>query len=346
MLMQRKLLTILLLSMALCGRGQDSVRPFKAWEGIAFCSYDKYHPFRYIRADNNWELLLALRTPQTAKELAAKGIRFNASQLDYLCIGGLVEAKARRFHTTLPIFDERQTLQIRRLSRRLAEETFAETEGDYRRFVAWLHERGCRDNAFSLLFSYLLDGRTWPAIIPSKASIAHHPTWDGVAYVMFEPRKMVKTGTNSYGALHVTWSDSLKTWPNGRMIDAFEKQFAQHGKLTDAETIDEWAALDVVDRDGNLTIPVLKDGEDKELDKLSRLIVDKNAEGLKRGVDELKRLTNLSDDNYARVVLFHEMMWDIIDLLKEKRVISMPSILQASDAPRRDFGKVAFVWMR
>ncbi len=341
--MKKSILVFLLLAIHLCSKAQEQFRPFKEWESIAFCSYNKYHPFHYINSDNNWELLLALRTPMTVTELANKGLKFNMSQLNYLRIGGLIEIKGKQLHTTLPIFDEEQTKKIRKLSRTIAEDGFIETETDYRKFVTILNEHNYKENAFSILFSYLLDGKTWSALVPSKNEISHQFTWDGIAYVMFEPRKMLKTGTNIFGTLHVTWSDSLSVFPKMDRIKLFQKEFSQYGKVISPEIREEFSDLGIVNKDGEITIPILKNDEGNNINILSSTIVDKNVKVLKKGIEEFKRITGIIDDNYAKVILFHEMMWDTIDLLKERQLISMPFILQSSEASKQDFRKIAFL---
>lgn len=342
--MKRSLLFIVLLScISLCVNGQNEVRPFNKWESIAFCSYNQYHPFDYIRTDNNWELLFTLRTPHTASELKSMGIKFNESQLKYLMIGGLVKMDGKHLYTTFPIYDEEQTIKIRNLSRKIAEETFKETESDYRDFTKVLAKQGYKENAYSLLFSYLLDSKTWHSAVPSKNKISHNLTWDGLMYITFEPRKSLKTGTNGYGFLKVTWSDSLAIWPKTEDINRFVKQFTEHGKITEPELIKDMSVFDIVDKDGNITIPIISLKGDNEINKLSSIITDKNIKGLNKGLQDFKQLANISDDNVAKVILFHEMMWDTMDLLKEKKIISMPLILQSSKVKEKDFRKISYM---
>ncbi len=321
---------------------QEEVKPFDEFEPIAFCSFNQYHPFDYIRMDNNWQLLYALRTPQTPEELKGKGYHFNSSQLNILLLGGLLEMKGRQCHTTLPIFDQQQTTAIRALSRRLAEQTMGSTEQDYKNFVKALDRQGYRDNAFSLLFSFLLDGMTWRAITPPMDKISHQLTWDGIAFVQYEPRKHMTIGTNGYGLFNMTWSDSLGVWPKRATIDRFTEQFQQHGRVVDTALISELEPLGLVNQKGEVRIPVISNLSDKTFQTLTTTIIDKNAKGLAQGLEDFKQITGITDDNYAKVILFHEMMWDTLDLLLARKIVTEPSILLSKHSDRRDLRRISF----
>ncbi len=67
---------------------QNPINPLSEWDITAFCSYDSYHPYNYLKADNNWEILCALKTERLLPELQSMGVNYSQSQIMLLHIGG------------------------------------------------------------------------------------------------------------------------------------------------------------------------------------------------------------------------------------------------------------------
>ena len=140
--------------------GQTSkIRPYNECETIAFCSYESYDPSQYVESDNNWELLHTLRTPMSFKELKATGVPVTESQILLLQIGGLIEKENNVLKTIMPIFDEEQTKSIRTLSKTIAQSAYTMSENEWHAFLSELKKNNLEKNAYSLVFSYILDGK-------------------------------------------------------------------------------------------------------------------------------------------------------------------------------------------
>ena len=233
----------------------DNLKPFKQWDATAFCTFNVYHPHHYILADNNWEILNALRNPQTLAELKANGINCTNSQLLFLNIGGLIAKANGKWYTTMPILDEQQTDTIRKMSRQIAESIYKETETDFLLFLEAIRENGFEHNAFSLTFSYLLDGQAWKTIMPDKDELGSYPTWSGVNWAMFSQRER-KVGTNSYGCLHLTWTYiSRTTMPTQTLMSDFAKEFEANQRVTDKQLATQLSEWGLTDNNGNIVIP-------------------------------------------------------------------------------------------
>lgn len=339
----------ILLSVIMCMvfmqlKAQDTLRPFNDWESIAFCSFEEHHPFYYINLDNNWEIMYNLRTPMTRKQLNDKGIRFNESQLAILKLAGFIEEKDTALKTTMPIFDESQTTQIRNLSRQLAEKTFKNSEADYRNFVKVLESKGLKDNAFSLTFSYVLDFLNWGLITPKKQAISHQKLWDGIIFTQFAPRNTQTYGTNSSDGVSITWNSYLKSYPDQKLLTQFSKEVKANGRILDVNLAKALSAFGLVDEKGNVRIPVISmEDEESDINTAAIPILMKNAKGLSEGIGKMKEIGKLDNDNYAKVVLYHEMMWDIVDLLVKKQIISVPSILQKGSSDKAEYRKITYI---
>lgn len=60
----------------------------------------------------------------------------------------------------MPIFSKDQTKSIRTLSRLIAQAAYKETGNDWSAFMAELKKQKLGKNAYSLVFSYVLDGKS------------------------------------------------------------------------------------------------------------------------------------------------------------------------------------------
>ena len=334
----------LLMNMSVFGQSTEKIRPYKDWETMAYCSYDSYHPSQYAKIDNNWELLYTLRTPMSIKELKATGIPFTYSQILFLHIGGLIESKNNVLHTIMPIFSKDQTKSIRTLSRLIAQAAYKETGNDWSAFMAELKKQKLGKNAYSLVFSYVLDGKIWGKALPTRDSVATHATWDGAFWALYDKRLHSFCGTNSFNAFHQTWSDSLEYWHDAKTIVRFTDENAQNKKIVSKDLLDKSVEYGLADKKGHLIIPIIKEDSQDALVKICDELVVKLASCVNRHSYEFMKAYQLSNENLAKVILYHEIMWDMMDILVERKIITEPDILTGSPrAQKSDFGKIVYI---
>lgn len=267
----------LLMSISVFGQSAEKVRPYKDWETMAYCSYDSYHPSQYAKIDNNWELLYTLRTPMSIKELRTTGIPFTYSQIIFLHIGGLIESQNNILRTVMPIFNEEQTTSIRTLSRSIAQTAFRETENYWYVFVKELKKHKLEKNTYSLVFSYVLDGKIWRMALPSHDSVATHTTWNGAFWALYNKRPHSFCGTNSFNVFHQTWSDSLEYWLDTKTIVQFIDEYAQNKKIVSKDLLDKSIEWGLTNKKGDPLIPIIKEDSQDTLVKVSDEIVSKLA---------------------------------------------------------------------
>lgn len=334
----------LLVSMSVFGQSSEKIRPYKDWETTAYCSYDSYHPSQYAKVDNNWELLYILRTPMSIKELKTTGIPFTYSQIFLLHIGGLIESKNNVLYTIMPIFNEEQTKSIRALSRSLAQTAFKETENDWAAFVKELERRNLGKNVYSLVFSYVLDGKILGKALPTHDSVATHATWNGAFWALYDKRPHSFCGTNSFNAFHQTWSDSLGYWLDTKTIVRLTDEYAQNKKIVSKDLLDKSVEWGLADKKGYLLIPIIKEDSQDALVRVSDEIVFKLAAFVSCHSSEFMRAYQLSNENLSKVILYHEMMWDMMDILVERGILTEPDILKGSPrAQKADFGQIVYI---
>ncbi len=135
---------------------------WKNWEDICYCTMNNsYHPSSIVSADNNLQLLLSLKNGLTRKQLDSLKIPYVRSQLLLLESYHLINKTDGIYKTTIPILDSEQTARLRKQSQFTANKICPEIEKECRNLVTYLANQNRLNNAYSILFSYVLDGLIW-----------------------------------------------------------------------------------------------------------------------------------------------------------------------------------------
>lgn len=311
---------------------EAQVRPFEQWGKVAFCQYSQYHPFNIIRWDNNWELLLALRTPQTMAELKSKGINCTSSQLTLLQIEGLISCNDSQYKTEMPVLDSLQTTKLRAYSEEMAKHIYIQTKSDFQELVTYLKKVELQDNAFSIVFSYILDGKIWKQFIaPEK--MKPYATWSGCCWALFKNRSM-QCGTNTYDNYCMTWIDKQPQflW-DIPLQEAFYKPFikdaVEYKKIKNDSILKLAVGFGFAKPDGSIRVPLIPQNDSSFpinvcADSIVGKITDYFASSSK--IVSLQQEYGIEDFVIFRTILYHEVMWNIVDCLLNDKVISLPNV--------------------
>ena len=324
--MKHSVLLSLLLTVSLAANARTPVRPYEEWEATQFVALSGHQPSDYVAPDNNWEILYCLRTPHTPAELRATGVGCTDSQLMLLVVGGLIAEQEGKWKTTIPILDREQTRSLRSFADGVAESVYTANEADFVNLAGTIREAGFGNNVFSLLFSYLLDGRMWTKLVLFE-EIENHSTWSGCYWILYEPRDGMKCGTNSYGDqdLILTYTDSRIARGSATM-DRYAAEIARYGKVTDDGLITELQPYGMTDSQGNVPIPVIGNMPDA-FHGITQKLVDAITTELKANCGDLATRYGIEDEKTAMVVLYHEVMWSLTDRLIRDGIVSVPPIL-------------------
>ena len=311
------------LPMHIMANTQDTIigRPLKSFDLSAFCSYNSFHPSEYL-TDNNWDILCAFVQSGSAAKLDSLGIPYNRSQLRLLEVGDLLMCNNEHYTTKMHIFGKSETQQIRRQSKDFADSIFPKIEPKIRRLVGAFDEARYSQQTYSLIFSYLLDNYIWEdEFLSSPRSCENHGTWSGAYWAMFESRNHDKIGTNGYGPVKQNWTDNLGYWMSMPKIMTFAREVAANGgkRIVKQEVIDAVADWGLTDENGNILIPVKK-------------------HCISWGKDH-----NIASQQLSQVIFYHEVMWDLLDILESKGIISMPAILKGEEVGKEHFGDICFI---
>lgn len=332
----KKIILILLICISSTYKSKSQTKPFSEWESIAFCSYTRYHPFRYIYADNNWEIIQALREPNTRSHLDSMGIKNTASQLMLLQIEGLISReKDDKWVTTIPLLDSLQTINARKFSREIAEELYPQIKKNCSVLISHLADKNMTESAFTILFSYILDGRVWD-LLGSFEDVKSSATWDGECWALYFPRNF-SCGTNTYDDhFSICWTDKEPDFIKKELnINSFIKplieDYKKYGKIITSNIRVKAEKLGLVDKNGLLLIPVIDSkNEADSINIISNQITQtislhfaktdivplfQNKFGIGTGREKL-----------ASTMLYHEVMWDLMDLLLNDKIVDYPLV--------------------
>ncbi len=339
--MNRILLFSMWLAGSLTAKAQPPLRPYDAWEATQFVALSGHQPADYVVPDNNWEILYALRSPQTATELRKAGVACTDSQLMLLEVGGLIAERDGKWKTTIPILDREQTRSLRDFGDQVAATIYTQSKPDFTALEKTISEVGFGHNAYSLLFSYLLDGKMWTQLVLFD-QIENHTTWSGCYWIMYEPRNESACGTNSYGEqdLILTYLDSSAA-PCTMLMDRYAAEIARQGKITDAELIAQLRPYGLTDENGIVTIPVIGNMP-PNFHRLVEKLVKAISTELKVHCERLAADYCIEDEKMAMVMLYHEVMWSLMDRLVRDGVVSLPAILRRSQENKHRLHEVLF----
>lgn len=309
-------------------------RDFSKWDHTAFCSYTRYHPHTYLKSDNNWDILQELCTPQTRQHLDSIGIKTTNSQMMLLRIEGFIEQEGNKWVSLIPILDSLQTVEARSFSLDVARNIYPNIKKHCSMLVDFLKEEKLSESIYTILFSYILDGEIWKHF-NSYEDLKTSATWAGECWALYTPRKFA-SGTNSYNNFNVCWSENQPeyVWKElnyTTFINPFLKEYKLNGKIVSSDMCRKALALGLVEKDGSLRIPIINSkDQNSKLNVFSNKIIEPIVQYFNSTdiVGDFQKAFGIHIDKkkLACTMLYHEVMWDLIDLLLADNVIEYPNL--------------------
>ncbi len=335
------------LPMLLIAQTQDSIigRPYKSFDLSAFCSYNNYHPSEYL-TDNNWDILCAFAQPGTTAKLDSLGIKYNKSQLRLLEVGDLLTCNNDVYSTKMHIFGKSKTQKIRQESKEFADSIFPIIEPKIKELISAFNKVGYSKQTYSLVFSYLLDGYMWgDEYLSSPLNCEDHGTWSGAYWAMYESRQHDKIGTNGYGPLYQNWTDNLGYWLSSKKMISFAKEVmqTQGNRIDNKEVIQSIAGWGLTDDNGNILIPIIHRNNNDTIDLLCKAITTNLSNAVKMHCVSWSKTHNIASLKLGQIIFYHEVMWDLLDILESKGIITMPAILKGEEVGKEHFGEICFI---
>lgn len=325
------------------------------FDDICFCEVGLSHPMEILGLDNNMEILFALQTGKTLHELDKLSIKFTESQLNLLELSGLIERRDSVYQTLIPILSKAKTLQLREETRKMAGDIIPQFKDDFEGLIETLNSRKLQKNSYSLFFAFVLDGLVWDILEQSndieETNITEEkPFWDGTFW-MIEPKREFSCGTNSLSAgdysINVNWSDeSVISVRSYKLLSAFLFDYIEHGKITQPAIFEEFAENDLFDENGELQIPIIKADSTDTIYLRSKRIAQKVVRYLRNDIDYSVIIADRQNLTKGQkiTVLYHEMMWDILDIMERNGQLRKPIAFEhPQDAKTVDLKDLLFI---
>jgi len=308
---------------------------FENYDKICYCSVGLAHPQKILDMDNNLEIVFRMGQGKSLRELKLMGTIFNKSQIELLLASGLIEKKDSLYLSGIPFLNLDETIKIRSLTRQIAKEIIPEFKNDYDILSKTLISQGLKNNTYSILFTLILDNMVWDYLeldnqINKQAITREKPFWDGVMWLI-EPKRSFFCGTNSLTSdnisINVNWSENsgvkVKSY---RMLEKLLIDYKELGKIVNPEVIKSFKENGLVNENGELLFPVIKADSTDVIYKISEKIAKKVEKSVVSKIDLANNLNGFSnlDKSQKIIILYHEIMWDILDIMEEKGLLMKP----------------------
>ena len=128
-------------------------------------------------------------------------------------------------------------------------------------------------------------------------------------------------------------------------IITFAREVAANGgkRIVKQEFIDAVAGWGLTDENSNILIPVIYRNNNDKIDLLCRDITTDLSHAVKKHCISWGKAHNIASQQLSQVIFYHEVMWDLLDILESKGIISMPAILKGEEVGKEHFGDICFI---
>ncbi len=318
----------------------NSLKDFKNIESICYCNTTQSTPDAIMKLDNNWEITLSLVTPKTTAQLDSAGIKYTYSQLKLLEQWSIIsKSENEKYQTNIIVLDSIKTSELRKYSVKLSIKLTEIIRDDIIKLKNILKKIDREPNTYSIIFSYVLDGMVWDyldtdSLLPNNEINVKKPFWAGEFWLLY-PKRTFSCGTNSISdkgySIKVNWSERAipKMLPFVSRWDLLEKilnDLIAKDKVEDKESTEVFSAYNFFDKNGNFTVPVIVENNNNSIYKLSGEISAKVNSFLTANIDfsYLKKEFNFKNNSQSIIILYHEMLWDMLDILESEGLINKP----------------------
>lgn len=322
---------------ATIGTTAFSQNDIKDYEYTCYCTLIGANPRDIIETGNNWDLLLALKDGKTLDELDKSGMKYSRKQLAVLQALNFVKKQDDKFYTTISILNASETVQLRALTKDIASKIILQIHNDYTLFARTLQQQGFENNTYSVMFSYVLDNLVWQKLeavnaIPTQKISVERPVWDGTLWFT-QPKRAFECGTNIVSVdnmnFGINWSDdpgvSLGEFGEGE-FDAILKDYKNNAIITDSSLKNMMLKYGLCTAAGKLKFPVIKQDSTDKVNIYSQNMANTITDFMVKNIDFTGIISkyHIKSKADATVILYHEIIWDLLDILEENKLITKP----------------------
>lgn len=273
-------------------------------------------PQRIVFLGNNKELLGACILPKTGEQLNQLGITVTDKQVKLLQDWRLLKVQDGVMQTAVTILSKEKTHQLREHTRAIAPSMIDTTREDFNNFLQALSEK-YTPQTYVLFFSYILDSLVWDyfigkGLVKSWEVKDKKASWIGVLWGYYLQRPF-SLGTNTYNQKagevisYTVWTRDL--------IPKLEPLFKNPKNIL--KIAEEYKVPLIQEQPGN---PIY----DNSL-KLSQKLAEEVLKNL--DLDALIKEYNFKDAEEALVVTYHELLWDIMEEMENRKLLTKPEVI-------------------
>lgn len=316
-------------------------------------------PHSIIRLDNNGEILLACRTGQTVEQLKASNIGITQSQIGLLQDWRLLKKEGNLLRTNFLILDSSRTEYLRKITKEASLKIAPKLMRGVSALKKSLKSKGHEKNTYTILFSYVLDNLVWgelgeAKLIMKRKITAEKPFYGGFLWAIYPPRDFF-CGTNSsidHGVcLYLNWSKVgakliFSLYSDFEAYYALLEDLKKYGKVKNEKVKQLFNPYRIFDSEGNFTVPVIVEDTSDSFYQLCKSLSQKVAKQVVRvlTIQDLKKDLDLKDSDEAIVVLYHEIMWDLLEQFEEMDIIQKPMVFTYPEGAKlKDVADLIFI---
>lgn len=275
-------------------------------------------PDRIIDRGNNKEILGACILPQTLLDLHKLGINISDDQRNLLQKWRLLKISGSKLQTAFTILSNETSQRLKEFTKSITPEVVQKISPEIDDFLRALGDK-YTPHAYILFFSYIMDGLVWDnfakaGLIPDLTNKNKQDLWVGIVWGDFSPRPFF-LGTNSYDIegvyYRIVWNNDLLP----RLKPLFYHP----------ETIPQ--------RVQGLNVPVIEERPGNKIYESSLKLSEKLAKEVLQylNLPALVKEYKLIDEEQALIIVYHELMWDILEEVENKGIFTKPEVIAKPD---------------
>ena len=323
---------------------QAPPKDLREWELICYCSGREKGPDEIVREDNNGQILAIAHHGATRQTLGRNGIAFTESQIELLKDWRLLSEQDGELKTFMPVLGPDEINRLRSLLSSQAKQVGKSLAPDFENLVAMLMRSGYGGNAYSIVFSYVLDDLVWDEfdrrhILPSMEVTADKPFWGGVVWAIYPRRDPLGTNSRSYGGwdLFVTWTRSvqplLTPLNDSALTRRLLKDLESLGSEPDPAIRSQLAALGILTNEGKPAVPIIRERTSDTIYVDSLALSRKLSDEVLRAMqaDDIPAVIGVDDRGVALIIAYHEFMWELLAYLEESRIVHVPPVITGQE---------------
>lgn len=140
--------------------------------------------------------------------------------------------------------------------------------------------------------------------------------------------------------LILTYLDS-EVSPSAKTMDDSANEISKYGKIHNPQLISKLISYGLTNNNGDILFPVIKKQQDR-FHQIIEKLVDSISSELKNNCSNITTQYDISEEKTAMVILYHEVMWYLMDNLIQDKVLHIPAVYKDPVQNKQRLNEVVF----